>query len=47
MESKRRTSRFLDDVKPDAVYLPIYASCYMCDVGQYITEYLGVPLSDI
>lgn len=35
---------FLDDVKPDAVYLPIYASCYMCDVGQYITEYLGVPV---
>ncbi len=35
---------FLKEVKPDMVYLPIYASPYMCDVQQFIVETLGVPV---
>jgi len=35
---------FLDEVKPDVIYLPIYASPYMCDVQQFIVDRLGVPV---
>ena len=35
---------FLEELKPDVIYLPIYASPYMCDVQSYIIEKLGVPV---
>ncbi len=34
---------FLQTAKPDVLYLPLYASCYMCDVQQYIADMLQVP----
>ena len=34
---------FLDEVKPDVIYLPLYASWYMCDVQQKIVDYFNVP----
>lgn len=35
---------FLDEAKPDVIYLPLYSSCYMCDVQQYIVDALSVPV---
>ncbi len=35
---------FLDRVKPDLIYLPIYAQHYMCDFQNYIIEKLNVPV---
>ncbi len=35
---------FLDEVKPDIIYLPIYASPYMCQVQRYIVKKLKVPV---
>ena len=35
---------FLEEYKPDVVYLPIYAWPYMCDIQQYIIDKLGVPV---
>lgn len=35
---------FLKQYKPDVVYLPIYATPYMCDIQQYIIDKLGVPV---
>lgn len=36
--------QFLQEVQPDVVYLPIYASTYMCYVQRYIIDQLGVPV---
>jgi glycosyltransferase involved in cell wall biosynthesis len=35
--------KFLEENKPDIVYLPIYSSPYMCDIQQYIVKKMGVP----
>ena len=35
---------FLEENKPDVIYLPIYAWPYMCDIQQYIIDKLGVPV---
>ena len=35
---------FLEEIKPDVIYLPIYASPYMCDIQQHIIKKLGVPV---
>lgn len=35
---------FLDEVDPDIIYLPLYASWYMCDVQQKIIDYCKVPI---
>ena len=35
---------FLNKIKPDLIYLPIYAQHYMCDFQDYIIEKLGVPV---
>lgn len=35
---------FLDKIKPDVIYLPIYASWYMCDFQLYVIKKLGVPV---
>lgn len=34
---------FLGEAKPDVLYLPLYASCYMCDVQAYIADLCTVP----
>ncbi len=43
-KSSKTLKAFLCDFKPDVVYLPIYASPYMCDIQQYIIKKLGVPV---
>ena len=35
---------FLDEIKPEVIYLPIYASWYMCDVQQKVVNYCKVPV---
>lgn len=35
---------FLTECKPDVIYLPIYASPYMCDIQQYIIDKLNIPV---
>lgn len=35
---------FLDKIKPDVIYLPVYASWYMCDFQLYVIKKLGVPV---
>ncbi len=37
-------NEFLKQHKPDVVYLPIYATPYMCDIQQYIIDKLNVPV---
>ncbi len=34
---------FLKMAKPDVIYLPIYASPYMCDIQQFIVNKLNIP----
>ncbi len=40
----RALNDFLSEANPDILYLPMYRSCYMCDVQQYIAETLSVPV---
>ena len=35
---------FLEEANPDVVYLPIYASPYMCDIQNFIVDKLGVSI---
>ena len=35
---------FLEELKPDVIYLPIYAAPYMCDIQSYIIDKLGVSV---
>ena len=42
-KSKTLTA-FLEEIKPDVIYLPIYASPYMCDFQQYIIKKLDIPV---
>lgn len=35
---------FLEQIKPDVIYLPIYSARYMCDVQNYIIDKLKVPV---
>ena len=35
---------FLERVKPDLIYLPIYAQHYMCDFQNYVINKLNVPV---
>ena len=41
--SSNHLKQFLDDVKPDFLYLPIYNSWYMCDLQQYLVDHLRIP----
>ena len=43
-KSSKTLNSFLNQIKPDVIYLPIYASPYMCDIQQYIIKKLGVPV---
>lgn len=40
----RNLKIFLTEIKPDVIYLPIYASWYMCDVQQKIIDFCKVPV---
>lgn len=40
----RGLSEFLKSAKPEALYLPVYSSVYMCDVQLYIIKKLNVPV---
>lgn len=35
---------FIDDFKPDILFVPIYFSSYLNDILQFIKEYAGVPM---
>lgn len=35
---------FIDGVKPDLIYMPIYSSLYMCDIDRFIINYTKVPV---
>lgn len=43
-KSSKTLKLFLNQIKPEVIYLPIYASPYMCDIQQYIIKKLGVPV---
>lgn len=43
-KKSKTLSDFLEQYKPDIVYLPIYASPRMCDIQQWIIDKLGVPV---
>lgn len=40
----RALNAFLAEVRPDVVYLPIYASPYMCDIQRFIVNKSAVPV---
>ena len=40
----RDIKSFLEEVNPDIIYLPLYASWYMCDVQRKIVDYCQVPV---
>lgn len=35
---------FLKEIRPDVIYLPIYAAPYMCDIQRYIIRKANVPV---
>lgn len=41
---KKAVRSFIVEVKPDVIYLPIYASLYMCQIGRYVAKYAGAPI---
>lgn len=41
---KKIIGDFITKVNPDIVYLPIYASLYMCDIDNYVIKQLNVPV---
>lgn len=41
---KKTVKSFIADIEPDIIYLPIYASLYMCEVGKYAIKCAGVPV---
>ena len=41
---KKAVKNFVDVVRPDVIYLPIYASWYMCDIDRYAIICAGVPV---
>jgi len=38
-------NKFILDFKPDIIYLPIYYSNYLCNIGRYLKEMLNVPMA--
>lgn len=42
-KSKELTD-FIDDFKPDILFVPIYFSSYLNDILQFVKEYTGVPM---
>ena len=43
-QKSKTLNEFLERVKPDLIYLPIYSQHYMCDFQSYIIEKLNVPV---
>ena len=37
--------KFILDFNPDIIYLPIYYSNYLCDIGKYLKELLQIPMA--
>ena len=40
---KRQIDAFVAKVKPDFLYLPLYASWYMCDIDRYLLSKFAIP----
>ena len=40
---KKEIDGFINFVKPDILYIPVYASWYMCDVDRYVVDKLEAP----
>ena len=36
--------KFLEEINPDIIYLPIYASLYMCNVQSFVVKKLNIPV---
>ena len=43
-KKSKTLKNFLSDIKPDIIYIPIYASKYMCDFQNFIVNKLKVPV---
>lgn len=43
-KKSRVLNAFLEEIRPDVVYLPIYASPYMCDIQRFIVKKMAVPV---
>ncbi|MBQ4510327.1 MAG: glycosyltransferase [Clostridia bacterium] len=43
-KKSKALNSFLESIKPDLIYLPIYAQHYMCDFQSYIVDKLNVPV---
>lgn len=43
-KKSRLLNDFLNEIKPDLIYLPIYAQHYMCDIQDYIIKKASVPV---
>lgn len=41
---KKRVKNFIESVRPDVLYLPVYPSWYMCDIAQYAIKCASVPV---
>lgn len=41
---KKAIAKYIGEVQPDVIYLPIYASLYMCDIARYVVDYAKVPV---
>lgn len=36
---------FLEEIKPDVLYLPIYANWFLCDIDRYFIKKLNIPVA--
>ena len=43
-KKSKTLNAFLEEIKPDVIYLPIYAAPYMCDIQMHIIKKLKVPV---
>lgn len=43
-KNEKALDDFLKEAKPDVIYLPIYASWYMCDIQQYFIKKTGAKV---
>ena len=41
---KKRVKNFIESIRPDVLYLPVYPSWYMCDIAQYAIKCASVPV---
>lgn len=43
-KKSKTLNSFLEEIKPDVIYLPIYSTPYMCDVQSYLINKIGVKV---